>query len=127
MNKEILIKYLNDSCTDKELEEFFIWMKEEDEMGVGINWCFDYWKMFDPELKLEDKKKYKILLDKIHHEIYLQQSKNKKLTVLHDVAKWLSRIAAIWFIPFLGIKNFFLSDINFQIEKFTDLAVNYSK
>ena len=124
MKREILIKYLYDSNTDKELEEFFIWMKEEDEMEVGINWSFDYLIMFDQELKLENKKKCKILPDKIHHGIY--HCKNKKLTLLHDVAKWLSRITAKWLIPFWGIINYFLSDSNFKIEKFTDLAIDYS-
>ncbi len=124
MNEEILIKYLNDSCTDKELEEFFIWMKDGDEMEVPINWSFDYWNMFEPELKLEDKRKYKNLLDKIHHEIYHQHSKNNKLTDLYDVVKWLGRVAAIWVTPIWGIIYYFLSDSNFQIETYTDLAID---
>ncbi|NCB08251.1 MAG: hypothetical protein EOM73_08820 [Bacteroidia bacterium] len=88
-------------------------MKEEDEMEVGINWSFGYWNMFESELKLEDKREYKFLLDKIHHEINLHHSKNNKLTVLHDVVKWLGRVAAIWITPFFGDYKLFFSDSNF--------------
>lgn len=126
MNKEILIKYLNNNCTDKEFEELVIWVKKEAKNEEGRSWSFDHWKMFDPQLKIEDKKKYSALLNKIHHEINLQhrENENNKVFILSKVTKWLSRAAAILFIPLLGVVFYLLSNSNSQIEKFTDLAVD---
>ncbi len=126
MNKEILIKYLNNSCTDEEFEELSIWIEKTDKTVDGKNWSFDYWKMFSPRLEMEDKKKYSNLLDKIHHEINLHQYKkaDEKLVVIHEVTKWLSRAAAILFIPLLGVVFYLLSNSNFQINRFADLTVD---
>jgi len=125
MNKEILIKYLNNNCTDKEFEELVSWVKKEAWNKEGKRWGFDHWKMFEPELKKKDQKKYNALLDRIHHEINLKHRENKdsKVINLSKVAKWLSRVAAILFIPLLGVVFYLLSNSNFQMDKFTNLEL----
>ena len=126
MNKEILIKYLNNNCSDKEFEELANWVKQNIQNKEGKNWSFEQWKSFEPEFKEKDEKKYSALLDKIHHEINLKQRENEdnKVITLSKVAKWLSRAAAILFIPLLGVVFYLLANNNFQTDKFADLTVD---
>lgn len=126
MNKEVLIKYLNNNCTDKEFKELEDWLKNKSSTYVGKYWSFEHWKMFEPDLKKEDEKKYSALLDKIHHKINLEHRKKSDSKVINfsKVAKWLSRASAILFIPLLGVVLYLLSYNNFQTEKFTDLTVD---
>ena len=124
MNKEILIKYLNNNCTDKEFEELASWLENEVATDAGKYWSYDYWKIFEADLKKKDEKKYSALLNKIHHEINLKHRKNSDVKVINfsKIAKWLSRAAAILFIPLLGVVFYLLSNSNLQMNNFTDLA-----
>lgn len=124
MNKDILEKYLNSNCSDQEFEELVAWLIKNKESYN--NWSFEHWKKFEPDLKKKDSKKYSALLDKIHHEINLKQRENKanNVVVLAKATKWLSRAAAILFIPLLGVVFYLLSTNNFQFDKFTDVRVD---
>ena len=126
MNKEILIKYFNNSCSDKEFEEFAGWVKEHALNEDSKKMSFNEWKSFDSDLKEKDKEKYNALLNKIHHEINLQNSEEKdnKTIYMQTISKWLSRAAAILFIPLLGIVFYLLSQNNFKAEKLTNVAVD---
>jgi ferric-dicitrate binding protein FerR (iron transport regulator) len=127
MDKSILIRYLNNNCSEKEFEELVIWIKKNTQNKDDIDWSFNHWLMFEPEQKMEEnKKKYSALLDKIHHEINLKRldNKNFKVISLPMVSKWLNRAAAILFIPLLGVVFYLLQNNNFQTNKFTDLAVD---
>ena len=126
MNKKIFIKYLKNKCSDEEFEELAMWVKKESHNKEGRSWGYNHWKTFEPELKNIDKKKYDALLDKIHHEINLNHSKNEdtKVINLSKVTKWLSRVAAILFVPLLGVVLYLLSDSNFQMDKLADLTVD---
>ncbi len=125
MNKEILIKYLKNNCSDKEFEQLVIWTSKETYKQEGKSWSFEQWKMFEPELTIKNSKKYNLLLDKIHHEINLKHRKkeNSKVLVLSKVSTWLSRAAAILFVPLLGFVFYLLSD-NVQKNQVTDLTVD---
>ena len=124
MNKKILIKYLNNNCTDKEFEELADWLENETATDIGKYWSYDYWKIFEADLKKRDEKKYSALLDKIHHEINLKRGKDADAKVIDfsKIAKWLSRAAAILFIPLLGVVFYLLSNSNLQMNNFTDLS-----
>ena len=125
MNKEILIKYLNNNCSDDEFNELSNWLEKKAATDVGKYWIYDYWKIFEADLKKKDEKKYSALLDKIHHEINLNHQKDSDAKVINfsKIAKWLSRAAAILFIPLLGVVFYLLSDSNLQLNKFTDLSL----
>ncbi len=125
MNKELLIKYLNNSCTPEEFDEFVNWIKTEafDKEGKGLG--FSDWKLFKPDLEAKDKQKYDALLDKIHHEINLKAQRESKVITIRKVVSWLSRAAAILFIPLLGIVFYLLSNNNLQTDNYyTDLTVD---
>lgn len=126
MNKELLIKYLNNNCSETEFEEFAEWLKENTQNSEVRNQSAELWKSLEPDLNEYDNKKYSALLHKIHHEINLKQQGNsgRKPQALKMAVKWLSRAAAILFIPLLGIVFYLLSNRNFQAENFVDLTVD---
>ncbi len=125
MKKELLIKYLNSSCTDKEFDELVGWLEKEASNKESESWGFEDWKSFEPDYKLKNGEKYSALLDKIHHEINLKnQSKKSSVITMRKVASWLSRAAAILFIPLLGVLFYTLSNNNIQSNKYVDLTVD---
>jgi transmembrane sensor len=126
MNKEILIKYLNNNCSDEEFEELAEWINKNGQNKESKSWSFDHWKTFEPELNNKNNERYSALLNKIHHEINLKhwEKENNKVGALSNVSKWLSRAAAILFIPLLGVVFYLLSDSNFQMNQVTGLTVD---
>jgi ferric-dicitrate binding protein FerR (iron transport regulator) len=126
MKKELLIKYLNNNCTNDEFDEVVGWVETEARNNEAKSWGYDHWKSFEPELKKKDEKKYQALLYKIHYKINLKNNNDKEssVAILSKVTTWLSRAAAILFIPLLGVVFYMLSNSNFQMNKYTDLAVD---
>ncbi|MFA5535465.1 MAG: FecR family protein, partial [Mariniphaga sp.] len=125
MNKEILVKYLNNNCSDDEFKELLNWLEKDAANDVGKYWSYDYWKIFEADLKKKDEKKYSALLDKIHHKINLKHRKGSDSKVINfsKIAKWLTRAAAILLIPLLGVVFYLLSNSNLQMNKFTGLSL----
>jgi ferric-dicitrate binding protein FerR (iron transport regulator) len=74
----------------------------------------------------QNSEKYNVLLHKIHHEINLrkQQKHNGRIMVFKNAAKWLSRAAAILFIPLLGVVFYLLFNNTIQMKEFADLTVD---
>ncbi|MBN2814388.1 MAG: FecR domain-containing protein [Bacteroidales bacterium] len=126
MKKELLIKYLKNNCTDDEFDEVVGWIKTEAQQKEAQSWSLDQWTMFEPEPGRKDEKKYLALLHKIHYEINLKHRNNKdsKVITLSKVTTWLSRAAAILFIPLIGVLFYLLSNNNFQFGKFADITVD---
>ncbi len=112
MRKNTLIKYLDNRYTKEELKEVIQWIKKEALSEKSKNLVFEDWENFRVEADFEDDEKFSILFDKIQHEIDLY-SKNKikksgKLS-LFVFTGWLTRAAAILFIPVLGFLLYSLS------------------
>lgn len=126
MNKEILIKYLNNNCSDEEFDEFVRWVNEKENAEKGHDWALSYWEKIGLGQNNEDKGKYHELLDKICIEIDKGQDtgSNNKVVNLKSVKKWLSQAAAILFIPLLGTIFYLLSSGNFHTEKNASLTVD---
>lgn len=123
MNREILIKYLNNNCSDSELNEFVEWVNRNADTKESKSWSFNEWKKFEPQLKEEDEKKYSLLLDKIHHEINLQQPVSKTAS-FSKVLNWLGRAAAILLIPVLGILFYVVNDRDSKPENYLVAGVD---
>ncbi len=126
MNKDILIKYLNNKCSNDEFDEFAEWVKEQTLEGERKNLIFNHWNSLKSEHDEKYEEKYNVLLDRIHHKINLQTQKNKakKVVILSEVGKWFSRVAAVLLIPLLGIIFYLASNNTIPFEKLTDLAVD---
>ncbi len=123
MNKEILVKYLNSSCTKKEFEQFREWINIESAGGEHKKMISDDWNSFQPDLRNFDSSKYHSLLDKIHHEINLN-NRNHNQKLIYKIGKWVGRAAAILLIPMLGTFFYMLSNNDYQIQKFADATVD---
>jgi transmembrane sensor len=126
MNREILLKYLKNSCSDKEFEELTNWVKYNVQDKESKNWGFEQWQLLDTELNEKDKEKYRALLHKIHHEINLRSRKREKSKVItfSIVSKWLSRVAAIFFIPLLFAVFYLTFNTNHESGIYADLTVD---
>lgn len=126
MNKDILIKYLNNHCTDTEFDEFAEWIKLEAQKSKNQKWSFDYWKVFEHKLKKDDQKRYDALLDKIHHQINLKQNKTNgsKIIKLLRITKWIGRAAAILILPLIGIVFYILSTHNIKFNQYANVEVD---
>lgn len=126
MNREILLKYLNNNCSDKEFDELAKWVNDNVQEKESKKWGFEQWQSLDPELNEKDKKRYSALLDKIHHEINLKNSEkeNSNKISLAQVSKWMSRVAAIFFIPLLIAVFYLFSNNNLKSGQLADLTVD---
>ncbi|WP_372775996.1 FecR family protein [Mangrovibacterium sp.] len=104
MKKELLNKYLTNSCTASEFDEFAEWVNSEalSEDGKAIG--FEDWRTFNLSQAPKNASKYNILLDKIHHQINLQERPSPgNRSLWNNRIGWLSRVAAVLFLPLLGV------------------------
>ncbi|WP_372934579.1 FecR family protein [Mariniphaga sediminis] len=126
MDKGLLKKYVNNSCTEKEFDELVRRIINDFGNNQWESWSFDEWKSFEPDLKTKDEKKYSDLLNRIHHEINLRNKshKEKKVVTLRMVTTWFSRAAAILFIPLLGFLLYMISTRDIESFKSVDLTVD---
>ncbi len=126
MDKEILVKYIANSCSDEEFEAFAHWVEEAGEQEDSKEWIYEHWKAFNPEQTAQNEAKYSTLLDKIHHKINLQNrgSEAPKGGTYSLLVNWFSRAAAILFIPLLGLVGFLLSDSYSPNRQFAAITVD---
>jgi ferric-dicitrate binding protein FerR (iron transport regulator) len=114
MTKETIIKFLNNRCTDAELEEVIRWANMEESNRVGIDWAFDDWNSYHETDNLEDDEKFSILFDNIQHKIDIKNRENKKMengtTAFSLWMTWLTRAAAILLLPVLIFLFYTLSE-----------------
>jgi transmembrane sensor len=130
MNKEILKKYCNNSCTKEELNSVLEWFEKSAQTPEGKSLLFKIWD----ELPDEDSNpdiNFDSLLCKIHHEVNLTQS--KKLLQISDqnlirykrrerFSKIFMKAAAILLLPVLGF-GLFISG-KYQSVKHSQGSVN---
>ena len=126
MNKELLIKYINNKCSDEEFEEFAGWIESETIDSDCLRLISEQWKNLE---SLHDKKydeKCSSILDKIHHKINLQNIKirNSNFVLISKTARWFSRVAAVVFIPLLAIVIYLYSNSNFRMDKITEMSAD---
>ncbi|WP_162304495.1 MULTISPECIES: FecR family protein [Prolixibacteraceae] len=126
MNKETLIKYLNNGCSDSEFDEFVSWVKKEAGSETSQSWSRNLWKTFEPSIINESEATYNVLLDKIHHRINLQnnQTSKGKIITFSTVVKWFNRVAAVLFIPLVILTFYWYTTSNLQAGKLANLTVD---
>ncbi len=122
MTKDIIIKFLNNNCTNAELDEVIRWAKAEALNEESKKWGFDNWNSFQVEDDLEDDEKFSVLFDKIQQKINLSSKQNKinehSTNVLSLFTIWLTRAAAILLIPALAFSLwYYLSPKSFPFTK----------
>ena len=128
MKKELLEKYLKNNCTTGEFDELVGWVNTEAQNNEAKSWGVEQWEMFEPDQQKKDEKKFKTLLYKIHYKINLRQENNQenKIIGLSRFVNWLSRAAAILFIPLLGVVFYLLINSSFQTGRYANLSATDS-
>jgi transmembrane sensor len=110
MNKELLLRYCNNSCTEEDINYVLDWFKDYAATSEGKSLLLKIWDEL-PEDEGIPQTDFNLLLGRIHHEINLNQS--KKLLQLSDqnLIKYrkrgkfiniLFRAAAILIFPILS-------------------------
>lgn len=106
MTKELFIKYLQGRCTEQEFDQLISWIKEGALSASGKSFVKEVWQAFEPESASEEKIKYNRLLDKIHHQININDNQKKKIIERvpprNRIFSIISRAAAILLIPVLS-------------------------
>jgi len=122
MTKELLIKFLNNNCTDAELKEVIRWANTEafnEESRSGI---LQDWKSYHPDDNLVDDIKFTSLFDKIQQKIKSEGFNNirseRKFSTFSIITTWITRAAAILLIPVLGLLFYTLSEKKTESNKY---------
>jgi ferric-dicitrate binding protein FerR (iron transport regulator) len=129
MNKELLIKYLNNKCSSSEVDETMQWFRKEADSITNHRMVREVWHELSPVDNHYGDARFERILDKIHHQINLKNSeKQKKLknlhNLLHKTGNIIMRAAAVLFLPLLLT---FLYTLHTQRTEFDKAAYNGSE
>jgi ferric-dicitrate binding protein FerR (iron transport regulator) len=126
MTKDLYNKFINNKCTEAELQEVLHWLNTDALAEKGKKLALDDWKNYQEEDSLLDKNKFTSLFDQIQVEIdKLENTEEKnKLVPFNAAIKWITRAAAILLIPVLGFLFYTLSENRLINTQFAVAAVD---
>lgn len=126
MTKDLYIKYLNNRCTPKELKEVTQWLKSGAPEEESKQWGFENWESKKYQNTTGDDEKLSELFYEIQHKIDIETAKKEKREHAKSrVITWMTRAAAILFIPLLAFFLYFISEKNIAPDQHTQLSVDY--
>ena len=128
MTKDLFIKYLQGNCTEKEFEQILMWISEGSQSISSKGIVQEIWEEFEPEAGPAEKTKYNRILDKIHHQININQNVSQliipRVSSKNRILSIITRAAAILLLPVLGLLLYTnLSDSDHYATNFNDLEV----
>lgn len=128
MTKEIFIKYLQGNCTETEFEQLLLWIREGSLNASDRGMVQDIWDEFEPEAGPVERIKYNRILDKIHHQININQNPTQlviqKASTQKRILTLITRAAAILLLPVLSLLLYTnLSDKDRYATNLNDLEV----
>lgn len=131
MTKDLFIKYLQGNCTEEEFDQILSWIREGSQSISGQGIVQDIWEEFEPDAAPVEKIKYNRILDKIHHQINMNQ--NSTQLIIQKASGWnrilsiITRAAAILLLPVLSLLLYTtLSDKNYYAANLNELEVEAS-
>ena len=128
MKKELLIKYLNNRCSEAELREVLRWMNTDTLNEEIKTLILEDWKLYQETVSLEEDEKFSVLFDKIQERIGNNHRNNTakevKTLTLPVVLNWMTRVAAILLLPVLTFLFYTLSEKNILSDKYANLVVD---
>ncbi len=126
MTKELIYKYLNNNCTEEELNEVLQWINTNVENKEDKNNVFDIWKNYRPEDNTLNDEKFSLLFDKIQQKIdsdTINKTKYKKNS-LSIFITWLNRVAVVILIPVLVFLFYTLSERKSDLKMVASMAID---
>lgn len=128
MKKELLIKYLNNKCSETELGEISRWINDDALIEDRRKWIYEDWNSFQETDNLEEDENFTAIFDRILENIDNNTEKkggdkNKTLT-LHSLTIWITRVAAVLLIPVITFLFYTLSEKNKLSDYYTNLDVD---
>lgn len=129
MKKELLIKYLNNNCTENELSEVLGWINADAlNGGEGKKWVFEDWNLCQETGNLEEDEKFTAIFDKIQERIdnNIQRNSreaNKSLS-MSSATLWITRVAAVLLLPVVTLLFYTQSEKRSMSDQFAKLAVD---
>ncbi len=128
MTKDLFIKYLQGNCTEKEFEQILSWIREGSQSISGEGMVQAIWEEFEPEAGSVERTKYNQILDKIHHQININQNSTQliiqKASGRSRILSIVTRAAAILLLPILSLLLYIvLSDNNYYAANLNELEV----
>ncbi|WP_175552530.1 FecR family protein [Tangfeifania diversioriginum] len=125
MTEDLYIKFLNNECTTEELKLIIQWIKSEALGEESKKWGFENWKSFDEGNIPGNDKKFIELFDKIQNKIDKESDKERKFQNRKSGwFTWMTRAAAILFVPLLSFFLYTVSQKDFLSTEYTQLSVD---
>lgn len=119
MIKQTLDKYLNNSCSEEDLNEVIQWLKTEALSAEGKKIGLEDWKTFEDQTRPEEDGKFSLLFDKIQDKI--NENGNSSLSVF---VNWMSKAAAILLLPVLAFLFYTLSEKKIESDAYAEFKVD---
>lgn len=115
MTKETLKKYLNNNCTEEELNEVLQWINTGALSAEGKKMGLEDWKTYEDEIPILEDEKFSLLFDNIQEKI----TNNSKSTISLFVS-WMTKVAAIFLLPVLGFLFYTLLENKKEAVQYAD-------
>ena len=123
MKKELYIKFLNNQCTSEELKEVIQWIDSDAFGKQSKQWGFENWESFHENGNAVDDEKFRELFDKIQNRI--DKDKERKPRGAKSVyITWMTRAAAVLFIPLLTFFLYTISEKEFGANDFSQVTID---
>lgn len=128
MTKDLFVKFLSGTCTEKEFELILNWIKEESISDESKQMIQEVWDEFEPSAGPDERLKYNRILDSIHHQINLIQNSDRpvrrQIPSTKRLLSLITRAAAILLLPVLSVLIYKLSTDNIRYsENLNDIEV----
>lgn len=128
MTKDLFVKYLHGNCTEEEFKQLLLWIREESLKTSATEMVQEVWAEFEPEAGPVERLKYNRILDKIHHQININQNSNQfvfhKVPTRNRIMSIITRAAAILLLPVLSLLLYTnLPDNGHYTDNLNDLEV----
>jgi len=129
MTKELLIKFLNNTCSAEELNEILDWVNTDSFVNDEIKgWILEDWNSFNEPENRENDAQLRSLFDQIQEKIDSGERTRKERTIkpvaFNGFAYWLTRAAAILLIPVLVFLLYTLQEKRIESAKYASLAAD---
>jgi transmembrane sensor len=128
MTRDILIKFINNRCTEAELDEVVRWAESEASNDDYRKLGFENWNSYQVNEDAWHDEKFSNLFEKIQQKIdqNSRQAENRTTSAKNAslLITWLTRAAAILLLPVLAFLFYTLSEKDMITGQYTQMVVD---